>query len=280
MSPNILLTGLPRSGTTLTCSLLGDLPDTVALHEPMDVRHFPQFAQREDIATHIAEFVEDNRRSLLRDGRARSKQVGGKIPTNPFSDRRSLFGHRKERTTWGTIQITKELSDTFTLAVKHPSAFSALLDVLAGRFEVFATIRNPLAVLASWNSVDVPVSDGHAPAAEELDSELQTQLACIPERINRQLHLLGWFLDRYTEHLAPDHILRYEDVIDSGGRALEVITPRAAQMNAGLENRNSNRVYDRSTMRELGAALLALDDDASVWRYYSRSEIERLIPGE
>ena len=30
---NIVLTGLPRSGTTLACRLLNLLPDTVALHE-------------------------------------------------------------------------------------------------------------------------------------------------------------------------------------------------------------------------------------------------------
>lgn len=35
-----LLTGLPRSGTTLTCSLLNDYPATVALAEPIQLeRH-------------------------------------------------------------------------------------------------------------------------------------------------------------------------------------------------------------------------------------------------
>jgi hypothetical protein len=32
---NIVSTGLPRSGTTLTCHLLNKLPNTVALHEPI-----------------------------------------------------------------------------------------------------------------------------------------------------------------------------------------------------------------------------------------------------
>ncbi len=32
---NIILTGIPRSGTTLICYLLNKIPNTVALHEPM-----------------------------------------------------------------------------------------------------------------------------------------------------------------------------------------------------------------------------------------------------
>jgi len=32
---DILITGLPRSGTTLTCHLLNKLPNSVALHEPL-----------------------------------------------------------------------------------------------------------------------------------------------------------------------------------------------------------------------------------------------------
>jgi hypothetical protein len=36
----VLITGTPRSGTTLVCHLLNQLPDTVALNEPMQPRHF------------------------------------------------------------------------------------------------------------------------------------------------------------------------------------------------------------------------------------------------
>ena len=35
MTNNIVLTGIPRSGTTLTCHLLNKVPNVVALFEPM-----------------------------------------------------------------------------------------------------------------------------------------------------------------------------------------------------------------------------------------------------
>ena len=43
---NILLTGVPRSGTTLTSRLLSEAPDTVALNEPLAQEYFPSGARR------------------------------------------------------------------------------------------------------------------------------------------------------------------------------------------------------------------------------------------
>lgn len=37
---DIILTGVPRSGTTLACLLLSKLPDVVALNEPMRTARF------------------------------------------------------------------------------------------------------------------------------------------------------------------------------------------------------------------------------------------------
>src|SRR5689334_16285425 len=50
---DVLVTGLPRSGTTLTCHLLQKLPDTVALHEPMDFHKFSPERSRDDMCRDI-----------------------------------------------------------------------------------------------------------------------------------------------------------------------------------------------------------------------------------
>ena len=275
---NILLTGLPRSGTTLMCNLLSGLPNTVALHEPMEVTDFPKFDRPAGIVRHIEEFLDESRKSLLSSGIAASKQVGGKVPTNPFSERRALFGRRKERTRPGQVSIDKPLSEGFVLAIKHPSAFTALLEDFAGHFEVFATVRNPLSVLASWNSVEVPASDGHAPAAEDLTPDLKAALSLMPTVTERQVHLLCWFMERFARILQPDHVIRYEDLVRSRGTALTVITPSATQLDEALESRNANKLYDKKRMRELGAALLDLDDDAPLWRFYTREDVQALSP--
>ena len=65
---NVLITGTPRSGTTLLCSLLNKLPDTVALHEPMNVWEFPNCRDAAAIADVIEGFCNETRKSLLEHG--------------------------------------------------------------------------------------------------------------------------------------------------------------------------------------------------------------------
>ena len=58
----ILLTGLPRSGTTLTCALLNECPGTVALAEPLRLeRH----GDRDRALREINDFIEQARRQLV-----------------------------------------------------------------------------------------------------------------------------------------------------------------------------------------------------------------------
>ena len=61
---NVLITGTPRSGTTLLCSLLNKVPDTVALHEPMNVWDFPKCKDAQAIADVIESFCTETRASL------------------------------------------------------------------------------------------------------------------------------------------------------------------------------------------------------------------------
>ena len=64
---NILLTGVPRSGTTLACQLLCDFSQTIALNEPLDHK---QFADPRAAKKNIARYFTEFRVSLLNDGTA------------------------------------------------------------------------------------------------------------------------------------------------------------------------------------------------------------------
>jgi len=159
--------------------------------------------------------------------------------------------------------------------VKHPAPFTALLNELVEHFPVYAIVRNPLAVLASWNSVSLPVNKGHVPVAEWFDPLLRRTLSRIPDRWARQLALLDWFFETYRRVLPETAILRYEDIVASGGRALSVIVPAAAELNVPLPNRNASPLYDVSLMCALGERLLKTD--GAYWDFYSRESVERLI---
>jgi hypothetical protein len=271
----ILLTGLPRSGTNLTCTLLNKVPNTVALSEPMNVQVLCAAASFEAAANAIEEFGNAQRRSLLTCGRAVSKHRGGAIMDNFFSSTRADDGLRASVTEHGETYFDKALEHDFRLVLKHPAAFTALLPETVLRFPCFALLRNPMSVLASWNANRIPVRDGHAPAAERIDAELRARLDSVPDRIDRQIVLLGWFFRQFRRFLADWQLIRYEDLIHSGGAILSRVTPAAEGLNVSLQNRNRNPIYDWRTLDVVAERLLASEGD--YWAYYTREDVRALL---
>ena len=273
---NVLITGTPRSGTTLFCSLLNKVPDVVALHEPMNVWEFPKCKDAAATADVIERFCGETRASLHEFGYALSKHVGGNIPDNVAADQVNQRGTRLRHTEHGKVFVEKPLAQNFDLAIKHPVAFTALLETLAQRFECYAIIRNPLATLASWNSLAwLNVKNGHAPIGEKLDAALQRDLAAEPDAIERQLHILEWFYKRFRAFLPDRAMIKYEDLITSRGRELAKFFPRASDLDENLSSKNVNKFYDRPLMLDLGERLLRRP--GVIWDYYRKSDVEKLM---
>ncbi len=268
----LALTGVPRSGTTLCCHLLGMAQRTVALFEPMDVAALPRDPHAALEA--IAAFYADSRASLEADGTAWSQQVDGRVPDNPFSSQRAADGSRRLEARRGRIRLEAPMPPGFTLVVKHNAAFTALLPALGERFDTCAIVRNPLAVLASWHSVDLPVSRGRLPAGEHFDPGLARRLDAEPDRIARQLLILDWLFDRYHHSLPPARVLAYEDVVASGGAVLADAFGLQLQPQP-LQERNASRLYSPRTCEELA---LRLQADRGAWRTrYGDADVEALL---
>ena len=276
---NVVLTGLPRSGTTLTCHLLNKLPETVALHEPIAPGKFADLEGEDAVLDELERFFKRMRRMALVQGKVISKHVGGEVPSNSYRQARSDDGLRypvaQRGKNKGKIDVQKDLAEDFLLVIKSPAMFSALLPILVKRFPVYAIIRNPLSILASWNSIDHNLLSGHSPAAEKYDEQLRETLASITEDTERQLYILSWWYERFYTTLDRDHIIRYEDIISSGGSALSSITPAAQKLHESLSSQNLNALYDREGMRKAGKLLL--EREGAYWRFYTRESVERLL---
>jgi hypothetical protein len=284
---NVLVTGTARSGTTLVCHLLNKLPDTVALHEPMvagpmAVGRFPELGSYERMGEVVERFCEEQRRSLHEHKRARSKEQGGAVPDNTFGAprgwrglRRKALRRRSRSVRKGEILVEKELSKEFTLVVKHNWAFAALLGELVKRFPVYAIVRNPLPVLASWNSIHFNPQRGHVPAAERIAPDLKAELDGIKDRLDRQIHILGWSHAQFRRHLPDESIIRYESIVETGGAALSVVEPKASDLRQPLENRNLSALYDREELLKIGERLL--ESDGAQWESYTRKSVEALL---
>ena len=301
---NVLVTGLPRSGTTLACELLNLVPDVVALDEPMNKRMLTQGAtatpapgprkgrlrwptarfaaparrgvDADLVVDNISGFLDTTRASITDRGMALTRHVEGRVLGSKVADTYGEGGLRGRLFARGEIHVDKQLSPDFVLVVKHNSGFAAVLPQLVKRFPVTAIVRNPLSIINSWQTVPFPVQRGHASIAELLDPELAVALARIDDRIDRQFFLLSWFFGHFRDDLPDDGCLRYEDIVASNGAALAAIVPRAGDLAHPLTNRNRSSVYDPAATRELGRRLL--DTDGPWWHFYPPDSVRQLLP--
>src|ERR1051326_9173576 len=84
--PYLILTGIPRSGTTLTASLMNALEGTICLHEPFQFRKFClKSRDRADFVERCLSAFTQLRNSLL-DGQPvmDGRKPDGSYPTNYF----------------------------------------------------------------------------------------------------------------------------------------------------------------------------------------------------
>lgn len=260
MGRNLILTGLPRSGTTLACRLLGACADTVALAEPMNVEEIP--AAPGQAVEYVLGWLGQTRRDILATGVAPSKVGPGGLVDNPFS---SGEGPRTLLVREGTLTVSPTLSADFTMVVKHNAAFTALLPELARRLDTVAIVRHPLAILASWASLSLPVSQGRLPAGEHLDPVLARHLDQEPDLLRRQLLILAWFFERY-QALPPGNVVPYEAVMDSdGGSLFRAADLPAPEGGTPLRNRNASPQCAPSLLPRFAEALAAHPGAWSTW---------------
>ena len=271
-----LLSGIPRSGTSLSCRLAGDLPDTVALSEPFNVKAFGSRMPSDpgNACTYIGDFVERVRKQILAEHRAPSVRVAGGLYDNIVASEPADSGLRQSHGEWGHVIVGKPLSARFALVIRDNAVFAALLPRLNAYFPCLAVVRNPLSILASWQTVDLPVHQGRIPGAERIDRDLHRSLEQEPEVLRRQIIALNWLFARFHTHLPPADIIRYEDLVDSGGVALFRRLGHAEAGPVDLKNRNSNPLYDRASVDTLLKALL---DAGGLWmHYYSPADCEQV----
>jgi hypothetical protein len=279
-----LLAGLPRSGTSLCCCLADALPDTVALIQPLASRFDgfkpPQAARevRRDLAT--------LRQRLLAERRAPTVLVEGALGDNVVGDAKDDAGLRRKLGESKAVALTRTLSPNYTLFVKHNALFAALApwlklaregtDGADLEYRCVGLVRNPLAVLASWQTVALPIQEGRLPGGEPFAADLRRALASAPDVPRRQLAIVNWFFATYAAHFQPEDMLRYETLVETNGASLASLLARTPP-GRPLDSCNANAAYAGVAVEELADLLIS---DGGAWtEFYSVADVEAAARG-
>ena len=264
---DVILTGIPRSGTTLSCKILLGVKNQIALNEPIAGELFSKGMPPLSV---IQQCFSKYRKSLIKKGIAPARTKKGKITDNAFSREETKREFVLKRT---KVHFKKPLSDDFTLIFKHCSEFTLILEDLQKDYECFALVRNPLAILASWNTVNVAVSRGKVAKSQIFKPQFHRQIEEIGSLFEKQLYILNWYFRQY-EDLAPENIIKYEKLVSSQGEVLSVISGKETLSSDPLYNQNQNSIYDRKVLSQY--LDLLRNSEGAFSPYYSIEEIEEL----
>jgi hypothetical protein len=272
---NIILTGLPRSGSSMLCVLMSKHPDVVALNEGLKLGGHLNVPS---MVMFVAAEFDRIRDQILTTGTAPARHKDGQQVDNHFSpgeDRKLLLKK-------SNIDVGQPATETFGLAFKHNAAFLMALPGLVDRFgalSVIATIRNPLSVLGSWGSVPVPVSEGRIRHAKNLAPELEEQLKSTDDLLEKQLLILNYYFSQFQKWIPREQIIRYEDLCGRPVETLGRAFPQWDWTNLGLRptaNRNASPDYSRDRLKIAAARLQSTGPDAPWREFYSDSDIQQI----
>ncbi len=239
---DVIITGLPRSGTTLATTLAHNPPHSIALHELVNKdRHSDDVR---DVAVRIgAEYDEIRAKLLAGEAIAFRESLDGAPLTNYVTKE---AGHRKKNYKC-TQRTFRDLSPKFALSMKNPALYTAILgEIIAlNRFTIIALVRNPIDLILSWRTVPFPIAEGRLPGGERYWPALAK--VGLSERPVLEKQVLIWelFAHRFVAAGNALSILKYEDLCENPGLMAKLIgipfrdvpiSPVAHQPNAIPDN--------------------------------------------
>lgn len=219
---NVLVTGIPRAGTTLVGALLDSLPNTVCLSEPPWHWH-KSSGGKLDIGPDptgeifakwlVGDFV-TLRRKLLAGERIQDRRSDNNQSLTNYYSARSSLDQQDHQALHLKEFSAPSLSEDFTLAFKHNGLYLSALGPLVELdfFTIIGLVRHPVDVINSWRALNLPVSRG----------KMHDAARCWPEMaratdeggvLQRQVMIYDLICERLYSYRDRVSVLRYEDVV-------------------------------------------------------------------
>jgi len=213
---NVIITGIPRSGTTLLAALIDSIPNAVALNEP-DWQSRSLFNNNtvsgKDFAEWlVSDFLEIRQKLLAAIPIPERRGKKGEAVTN-YYDRNG----GEVRNKFDIVSFTKTgLTPDFMLAVKQVGPYLGILEQLVQQnyFQIIAIVRQPVAVISSWRSLTIPPNRGQLPGAVHW-AEMQALTYSNLPLLEKQVKMYELMCQRLYKLRNDMIVLRHEDLLQS-----------------------------------------------------------------
>jgi len=241
--PDVIVTGLPRSGSAMVSALIDYLPNAVSFNEPAWQMALAQ--KQLDTLPYCkwltGDFVWTRRTMLNLEPVSDYRTTDGRPLFDGLYDPRQKMKESSENQGPEAVKepdvvfFTKPgLTDDFILAMRHHTLFTSLLPTLVKfkHFKIIAVIRHPLDVLDSWRRMKQPfIGRGNPHGIARFWPEALAIAESSAEEVDRFVQLYDAYIQRYHEVREHIHIIKYEDVANDPamvGRLFGLDSPSAA----------------------------------------------------
>jgi hypothetical protein len=213
---NIVITGIPRSGTTLAAAIFDNAPNCFCLSEPDSHRELMDGSSDKDDFVNLIDLEFLSVRSKLLAGTEvlDKRQEDGSPVTNYFSA--TSAASRRDAAFILKNVGRNNLTEDFALGIKHNALYAAVLPEIlsSNKFKVVIIVRNPVDVIASWRSLDLPVSRGFLPAAERYWPDMRELTHTVMPLLDKQILIYELLCSRFLSVADQTSIVRYEDMVN------------------------------------------------------------------
>lgn len=255
--PDLILTGIPRSGTSLAATLVDGLPDAVCLQEPY--WQFDRIRRKDCSAERFAAWLREDF-TRVRDILFKGKEVEDRRdaqgePVTDYFQRRWRDGRMEvERSGFGIISFARHgLSPDFLLGMKHNGPYLSVLPQIIAlkHFIVIAIIRDPVQTILSWRTLTFPLSRGEMPGAIAYWPELRALTQASIDLLEKQVRIYDLFCQRLHASREAIHIITYESLVAQPGLLAAALARKPGRVPAHISPAHEPAGDEAAAIRKL-----------------------------
>ncbi|RSL29028.1 hypothetical protein D7Z54_33405 [Salibacterium salarium] len=253
---DLIVTGIPRGGTTLTAALVDSLSNSICLSEPdWQVYWLRKTTNPNEITNLLTQDYVNLRKKVINKMPIEDRRrPDGSTPTNYYSNDKKgkrIRGHGFSKQPTVFDMKNKD----FLLGIKHCTLYSVILPHLikTNKFSILAVTRHPVPTLLSWNSVNkfcknkVQLVESHWP-------DLKKIIHSRDHKFNKQARIYDLYCRQYLQHQKDIQLIKYEDLVKKPS-ILENITDRKLERTVEIKKSTTNVNYDYSKVNDIKESL-------------------------